>query len=169
MYRLEFKGGSIKGQFTFKFHLFVLTSDKEELISYQAQKKGYLSRSNRVNGFSCAFPNVKVITTQEGFGLQKSYYNVFFRLDAEAEKIYTVRPLGLDKYPDFKKDFIFKARGRFLTHEEILETYGKDSQTVRFYVNQTYLSKGVLGQMVRYDFADGGGGLLSTTKVRVIR
>jgi hypothetical protein len=162
-HRFFFRGGTEKvypetvQEQRYKFFIFAILEDKE-LILYDAIKKGVIKKlpsepvdhnnmeSVRSSGdpYVSFAPEVKIFMNSSGFGVRKSYYSFFFRFDASSSSLITILPFGPNN-----NDCIFRARGRFMSNDEIKDRFGEDSPTYNFYLRQAYLSKAELSEHVK--------------------
>jgi len=161
MFRLEFKGGAVRSETeTSKFYLFAVI-DKQEFIMFDAIKRGIMQRQPphmdsahpelevSPNVFLSQTPHYKIFTATSGFGTPRLYYSFFFQINEESPKIVTIKPFG--NIPDY----YFKARGLFLTKDQIEDLCG--DETIKFYKKQAYLSKAQIQAMVKVEGCTEGG------------
>ena len=163
----QFEGGSVtKNRSQYKFHCFVVNSDKTEHFLYSAIKKGLASKVNILimgdvfhrgtdwwSGYDpnkvvyrSVVPILKLFTATQGFGTAKEYFSYFIALDPNSDKSLTIKPLG---YKEMGEDWFFSAPGRFMSDSEIRAFFGTDSQTYKFYRRQSFISKSRLLDMVK--------------------
>lgn len=143
-----------------KFYCFALipkdeTKQYEELIFFEAIKKGFMSRilggdtEAQDAEYSSVYPIFKIFTLTEGFGYQKQFYSFYFKLDARG-LITTIRPLPL-KEGDESEARKFIGRGIFLTQEELKKILGEETPSYRFFSKQAPLSKSLYHQIISVD------------------
>lgn len=154
-YPFAWKGGTYKeGEHqTFKFFLFAMLEDEtpQEIIHFNAVKRHIFRKESNdlsIEGNSSVMsgsdlepylsltPIIKVFMSQKGFGIRQSYFSFFFRFTRDEGKIVTIRPFGFDL-----SHYAFRAKGRFLSKDEVKALVGEGSDTFRYYLKQTYLSK----------------------------
>jgi hypothetical protein len=164
----QFEGGSVKkDQGQYKFHCFVVNSDKQEYFLHSAVNKGIVSSasfhmmdSDGPIGGSVLFdpnkkvyrsivPIIKLFTATSGFGIAKEYFSYFIALEPNSSKFISIKPLGHDVLnTGGYREWGFGAPGRFMRHNEIRAYFGADSQTYKFYSKQSFISKSRLLKMV---------------------
>lgn len=166
MHLFNFHGGSFKPNehATCKFFLFALLDD-EEAIFYDAVKRGIFVSKKLVDGsevkphsYQSLVRDIKIFTSSQGFGLDKSYFSFFFRMGGQLNKTITITPFS------DRRDYFFRAKGRFLSNEEIKKRF-EGTDTYKFYKRQKYLSKAELNDIIRVEEE----GQISSTQVRLVR
>jgi hypothetical protein len=181
-YRFYWKGGQEKvnegssGEENYKFYMFAVLEDTESIF-YEATKQGLIKPApttpddqdqaddilrSGAKPYVIFTPEIKVFMASQGFGVRRSYYSFFFKFENEVKDVITIRPFGPNH-----KNHLFRGRGRFMSNDEIKTRYGGDSQTFKYFMRQTYLSKAELRQHVTIGEAIHDGGPTQVRHVRV--
>jgi len=178
MVDFTFKGGTHKRlEVVGKFHAFfaVKKDDKcEEMALYTSLKNGIVKRS-ALDGeaYTSETPYVKIFSAiQGGFGQRRFYYSFFIEMNNTSNQEIIIRPFVPTVDPNFYRDtdFRFVTKGSFLTtREEIEKLYGSDSDTVRFWSKQPYVSKTEIASVISLRDLSTVGTLADKGNVRKLR
>lgn len=161
----EFRGRTLKrDNKIIKFHAFIRTTDGEEDILFSAVGKGFVDHDKGTDTYFSAFPLIKIFSSTSGFGIRKAYQSYFFKLDSTSNREVLIKPLGYEHLGS--EELFFRGLGYFLTPQEIKETVGEDTQTYKFYLRQTVLSKRELQELIEVNYITASG---KAAKVRHIR
>jgi hypothetical protein len=147
MFSFEFSGGNRKCAdlsrtlVTTKFHVFIVTDDKE-LHLFQAAKEGLVSKVNNLeNGsvYTTRLSVVKVFMSHKQFGSNNFFQSYYIRLGRDYGQRIEVLPDLRTKPAHHHKQFFFKAPGKFLRMSEVEELLGSNSESFKYFKRQIVL------------------------------
>ena len=92
--------------------------------------------------YTTDYPDFKVFTLVEGFGIQRQFYSFYLTLDIHAS-LTTILPLCKEQ-----QDHLFVGRFRFTAIDRVKELLGGDSVSYLFYKKQLPLAKSILNRIV---------------------
>ena len=172
MYRFEFKGGSRKPSEhqLEKFFLFFVIGGQEYPL-YNLTRDG---RVNRVDvgppvagtimpssvptqerdglaKYSTSHNICKLFSSIQGFGMRKTFYSFFMRLFDENEPADTVTIYPFSLNDRINEKYMFRGKVSFLSNNEALGLFDKDSQSRKFVERQGMLPKATLKQIIHVD------------------
>ena len=148
MYSFRFIGGSKKlDNANYKFHVFIVDTNGEEHHIYGATKNGLVNKVDTLNSiYESATPVVKVFSATSGFGVPKEFFSYFIMLSPHSSKQINILPLGFNKLTPYR--WVFSGVGRFMKKDEVKKFFGADSDTWKFYLRQSLLSRFRLSELV---------------------
>lgn len=164
MYKFGFAGGVKKHpqeRVISKFLLFHLLPSRkigkmEERIFFQSLRSGFVTECSPViapknavpspeigeMNYRTEYPNFKLFTLVEGFGVQKQFYSFYLALDIH-ESMMSILPLC-----SIQQNQFFIGRFRFMSIKEVKEALGEDSVSFNFYKKQLPLAKSLMSRIV---------------------